>query len=361
MTVDPTLLERLSEISESFAEIEPQLADPAIHADQNAYADLARRHAELKPLVAGYEELTALLKDEAEAMELAGAEEDADMAAEFKLLAGEKAAAAERLAGELKVALIPKDPNDARDVIIEIRGAAGGDEANIWAGDLARMYQRYAERHNLRTEIMSSSEAEAGGFKEVALAVKGAGAYGRLKFEAGVHRVQRIPKTESQGRIHTSTATVAVMPEVEEIDFELDPNDVRVDVYRSSGPGGQSVNTTDSAVRLTHEPTGTVVSCQDEKSQLQNKEKAFRILRARLYQVQMEEQQAELAASRRSQIGSGGRSEKIRTYNYKESRVTDHRIGLTIKQLPTILDGDLDEFVEQLQTYEQARRLAEGE
>ncbi len=361
MTVDPVLLERLAEISKVFAAIEPQLADPDIHADQNAYADLARRHSELKPIVSGYQELVAAMTDEAEALELAGAEEDTDMAAEFKLLAGEKAATAERLAEELKVALIPKDPNDARDVIIEIRGAAGGDEANIWAGDLARMYQRFAERHNLKTEIMSSSEAEAGGFKEIALAVKGGGAYGRLKFEAGVHRVQRIPKTESQGRIHTSTATVAVMPEVEEIDFELDPNDVRVDVYRSSGPGGQSVNTTDSAVRLTHEPTGTVVSCQDEKSQLQNKEKAFRILRARLYQVYLDEQQAELAANRRSQIGSGGRSEKIRTYNYKESRVTDHRIGLTIKQLPSILDGDLDEFVVQLQTHEQAERLAEGE
>ncbi len=244
---------------------------------------------------------------------------------------------------------------------MEIRSGAGGDEAAIWAGDLLRMYGRYADRHGLKTETMSSSESEAGGYTQVSISVKGSGAFGQLRYEAGVHRVQRVPKTESQGRIHTSTATVAVLPEVEEVEVELDLNDVRVDVYRSSGPGGQSVNTTDSAVRLTHVPTGLVVSCQDEKSQLQNKEKAFRILRARLYEAQLAERNAELAENRRSQVGTGERSEKIRTYNYKEARVTDHRIGLTIKQLPAVLDGDLDGFVEQLRAEEMAERLAAGE
>ncbi len=255
--------------------------------------------------------------------------------------------------------LVPKDPNDDKDVIIEVRAAAGGDEAALWAGDLTRMYQRYAENHGWTPETLEVSEAEGGGFKEVTLAVKGKGAFSRLKFEAGVHRVQRVPKTESQGRIHTSTASVAVLPEAEEVEVDLDLNDVKVDTFRSSGPGGQSVNTTDSAIRLTHLPTNTVVSCQDEKSQLQNKEKAFRILRARLYQNQLEAQQAELSANRREQVGTGDRSEKIRTYNFKENRVTDHRIGLTIYKLDRVLGGELDEVVDALVEHERAQQLTD--
>ncbi len=276
-------------------------------------------------------------------------------------MAADRRKTAGRLEHELRLALIPKDPDDQKDVILEIRAGTGGDEAALWAGDLHRMYHRLAERLGFKTDPMDSSESEAGGFSKVTFAVKGSGAYSKLKYEAGVHRVQRVPKTESQGRVHTSTATVAVLPEVEAVEVDLDLNDVRVDVFRSSGPGGQSVNTTDSAVRLTHEPTGLVVTCQDEKSQLQNKEKAFRILRARLHQIELEKQQSELAQSRRSQVGTGERSEKIRTYNFKENRVTDHRIGLTIKQLPTILDGELDDFIEALSADEQARRLASGE
>ncbi|MGH8946491.1 MAG: peptide chain release factor 1, partial [Acidimicrobiia bacterium] len=259
----------------------------------------------------------------------------------------------------IKDALVPTDPNDDKDVIIEIRSAAGGDEAAIWAGDLLRMYEKYAERLGFKIEPMESSASETGGYDKVVVAVKGRGAYSRLKYEAGVHRVQRVPKTESQGRIHTSTATVAVLPEAEEVDIAIDPNDVRIDVYRSTGPGGQSVNTTDSAVRLTHIPTGEVVSMQDEKSQLQNKEKAWRVLRSRLLQMERERAAAELAGERKSQVGTGERSEKIRTYNYKENRVTDHRIGLTIRRLDHVLQGDLDEFVEALATSEQAERLAE--
>jgi peptide chain release factor 1 len=282
--------------------------------------------------------------------------EDAEMAA----LARELESEIEEIEERVTLALVPTDPADAKDVIVEIRSAAGGDEAALWAGDLLRMYERYADRSGLEVESMDSSPSEVGGFDKVTVAIKGRGAYSKMKYEAGVHRVQRVPKTESQGRIHTSTATVAVLPEVEEVEVEIDPNDVKVDVYRSTGPGGQSVNTTDSAVRLTHIPTSLVVTVQDEKSQLQNKEKAMRILRARLYQMELERQQSELAGARRSQVGSGERSEKIRTYNFKENRVTDHRIGLTLKRLDQVLDGDLEEFVTALSADEQAARLAEG-
>ncbi len=272
-------------------------------------------------------------------------------------LAGDLAEEVEQIEQRIKSALTQTDPNDSKDVIVEIRSAAGGDEAAIWAGDLLRMYERYADRHGFRIEAMDSSPSEAGGFDKVTVAVKGRGAYSRMKYEAGVHRVQRVPKTESQGRVHTSTATVAVLPEVEEIEVEIDPNDLKIDVYRSTGPGGQSVNTTDSAVRITHVPSGQMVTCQDEKSQLQNKEKAMRILRARLYQLEVERQQSEVAGARRSQVGSGGRSEKIRTYNYKDNRVTDHRIGLTLKRLDQVLEGDLDDLVDAMAAEEQATQL----
>jgi peptide chain release factor 1 len=358
--MDATLRSRLDEVESTFAEVEQELADPETLGDSGRYAEVAQRHAELRQIVDRYRDWKRADTDANEAGELAEVEDDADMATELRQMATDRRDEARRLEERLKRDLVPKDPADDKDVIVEIRAAAGGDEAAIWAGDLLRMYERYAERNGFKTELMEASHSEAGGYSKVSLGVKGRGAFSKLKFEAGVHRVQRVPKTESQGRVHTSTATVAVLPEADEVEFELDPNDVRVDVFRASGPGGQSVNTTDSAVRLTHEPTGLVVSCQDEKSQLQNKEKAFRILRARLYTAMLAEQQAELAADRRAQVGTGERSEKIRTYNYKENRVTDHRIGLTIKQLPAVLEGDLDPFVDELAAEDVASRLAAG-
>ncbi len=351
--MDESFSERLSEIEAAFEETESMLADPEVIADPTKLAELGKRHAELKDVVGDIRRLRQVTIDLGEAREMS---DDPDMAKMAQDLETEMAKLEERI----KLALVPKDPNDEKDVILEIRSAAGGDEASIWAGDLLRMYEKYADRHGFKVEPMESSPAEVGGYDKVTVAVKGKGAFSHLKYEGGVHRVQRVPKTESQGRVHTSTATVAVLPEAEEVDLRIDPNDVRVDVYRSTGPGGQSVNTTDSAVRLTHEPTGMVVSVQDEKSQLQNKEKAFRILRSRLLQAEQDRQAREVAGERLAQVGTGGRSEKIRTYNYKDNRVTDHRIGMTIKRLDQILEGDLDEFVEALYASERARMLAEG-
>ena len=345
---------RFGEVEAVFDEIEASLADPEVFADPSQLAELGKRHSDLKDTVADIRRWRQASTDLSEAREMA---DDPDMAEMARDLERE----VERLEEKIKHSLVPTDPNDAKDVIVEIRSGVGGDEASIWAGDLLRMYQKYAERKGLRVETMDSSESETGGYDKITISVKGSGAYSKLKFEGGVHRVQRVPKTESQGRVHTSTATVAVLPEAEEVDIDIDPNDVRVDVYRSTGPGGQSVNTTDSAVRLTHEPTGVQVSMQDEKSQLQNKEKAWRVLRARLLQIEQEKAAAELAGARKSQVGTGGRSEKIRTYNYKDNRVTDHRIGLTIKRLDTVLEGDLDEFVDALAAAEQAEKLAVAE
>jgi peptide chain release factor 1 len=351
---DSRFAERLTELERAFEEVEASLSDPDVVADPSQLAELGKRHSDLREVVSDIRRLHEVEADLVEADEMKA---DPDMEQMAHDLERER----ETLVDRIRAELVPKDPNDAKDVIVEVRSAAGGDEASIWAGDLLRMYERYADRKGFRVEGMDSSPSEAGGYDRVTISVKGRDAYGSLKYEAGVHRVQRVPKTESQGRIHTSTATVAVLPEAEEVDVQIDPNDVKIDVYRSTGPGGQSVNTTDSAVRLTHLPTGLVVTCQDEKSQLQNKEKAMRILRARLYQIEMERQQAAVAGARRSQVGSGGRSEKIRTYNYKENRVTDHRIGLTLKRLTQVLDGDLDEFVDALTADEQATRLAEGD
>jgi peptide chain release factor 1 len=351
--MDANVEARLEEIESAFAETEHLLSQPEVHADLPRLADLGRKHSELNDLVADIRRWRAASADLAEAEEMS---DDADMARLARDLTNEIDTLEERI----RTALVPSDPNDEKDVIVEIRSAAGGDEAAIWAGDLLRMYERYADRRGFRLEPMESSPSEAGGYDKVTVAVKGRGAYSRMKYEAGVHRVQRVPKTESQGRIHTSTATVAVLPEVEEVEVDIDPNDVKIDVYRSTGPGGQSVNTTDSAVRLTYIPTGEVVTCQDEKSQLQNKEKAMRILRARLYQKELERQHSELAGARRTQVGSGGRSEKIRTYNYKDNRVTDHRIGLTLRRLDQVLEGDLDELVEAMAADEQASLLSEG-
>ena len=351
---DPAFAERLAEIEKAFEEVEAEMVEPATMSDPKRIATLGKRHADLRDLVADIRAWRAVIQDLGEARSMS---DDPDMAQLADSLADE----AEELEERIRQEIIPSDPNDDKDVIIEIRSAAGGDEASIWAGDLLRMYQRYAEEHGFTVEPLDSAPSEAGGYDRVVVAVKGNGAWSRFKYEGGVHRVQRVPKTESQGRIHTSTATVAVLPEAEEVEVAIDPNDVRVDVYRSTGPGGQSVNTTDSAVRLTYLPTGLTVSVQDEKSQLQNKEKAFRILRARLLQAEQERAAAELSGERRSQVGTGERSEKIRTYNYKENRVTDHRIGLTIRRLDQVLEGDLDEFVEALAADEQARSLASGE
>jgi peptide chain release factor 1 len=351
--MDAGFFERLAEIESAFIEVEASLGDPEVLADPSQLAELGKRHSDLKEVVADIRLWRQANSDLEEAREMA---DDPDMVTFAEDLTTEIESIEERI----KVALIPKDPNDEKDVIIEIRSAAGGDEAAIWAGDLLRMYEKYSDRLGFKLESMDSSPSETGGYDKITVAVKGRGAFSKLKYEGGVHRVQRVPKTESQGRIHTSTATVAVLPEAEEIDINIDPNDVRVDVYRSTGPGGQSVNTTDSAVRLTHEPTGLVVSMQDEKSQLQNKEKAWRVLRARLLQAEKERAQAELAGERRTQVGTGGRSEKIRTYNYKDNRVTDHRISLTIRRLDQILEGDLDGFVDALTADEQAHLLAEG-
>ncbi|HSG78436.1 MAG TPA: peptide chain release factor 1, partial [Acidimicrobiia bacterium] len=356
--MDSVLVERLHDVEEAYEETLRSMADPDVLGDSDRYTEVAKRHAELKPIVEAFHRHREASADAQEARELAA--EDADMAEELRAMAADREAEAERLEQRLRVMLVPKDPNDEKDVIIEIRSAVGGDEAAIWAGDLLRMYERYAETHGWKTEPISSSPSEAGGFKEVTVAVKGRGAYSRLKFEAGPHRVQRVPKTESQGRVHTSIATVAVLPEAEDVDVHVDENDLEIDVFRSTGPGGQSVNTTDSAVRITHKPTGMVVTCQDEKSQLQNKIKALRVLRARLLKIQLDRQMAELAASRKAQVGTGERAEKIRTYNYTENRVTDHRIGMTIKRLPQILEGDLDEFVDALTLDDEAARLADG-
>ena len=358
---DEQLIAKLAQVEASFEQTLAEMAQPEIAGDQVRYTEMAKRHAELKPIVEAYHSWQEAHAEASEAREMAKSETEEEMLTYLREQVIAKDAESDGLRAKLQLLLVPKDPNDDKDVIIEVRAAAGGDEAALWAGDLTRMYQRYAENHGWKAETLEVSEAEGGGFKEVTLAVKGKGAFSRLKFEAGVHRVQRVPKTESQGRIHTSTASVAVLPEAEEVEIELDLNDVKVDTFRSSGPGGQSVNTTDSAIRLTHIPTGVKVTCQDEKSQLQNKEKAFRILRARLYQIQLEAQQAELSASRREQVGTGDRSEKIRTYNFKENRVTDHRIGLTISRLPAILEGDLDAFVDGLTLDYQARVLAGGD
>jgi len=349
--MDQALSERLAEIEAIFDEVVASLADPDVVSDTGRLAELGKRHSDLKNTVADIRRWRQAQTDLGEAREMG---DDPDMAQMARELESEIVTLEERI----KRALVPKDPNDAKDVIVEIRSGVGGDEASIWAGDLLRMYQKYTERLGLRIEEMESSESETGGYDKVTVSVKGNGAYSRLKFEGGVHRVQRVPKTESQGRVHTSTATVAVLPEAEEVDIDIDPNDVRVDVYRSTGPGGQSVNTTDSAVRLTHEPTGIVVSMQDEKSQLQNKEKAWRVLRARLLQLEQEKAATELAGARKSQVGTGGRSEKIRTYNYKDNRVTDHRIGLTLKKLDSVLEGDLGDIVEALSAAEHAEKLA---
>jgi peptide chain release factor 1 len=357
--MDDRLLGRLSRADDAYEETLVQLADPATMANQNLYREISTRHSELRPIVEHYRTFIAAEAEIEEARELLEVEDDPDMIAYLDETIEARTTEVETLDLGLRKLLVPKDPDDDKDVIVEIRAAAGGDEAGLWASDLYRMYERLAERTGWSTEPISVSTTGAGGMKDATLAVKGKGAYARFKFEAGPHRVQRVPKTESQGRVHTSMATVAVLPEVEAVEVQIADNDLVIETMRSQGPGGQSVNTTDSAVRITHTPTGIVVSCQDEKSQLQNKIKAMRVLRARLYQIQLNEQLGERASVRKSQVGSGQRAEKIRTYNYKENRVTDHRIGLTVHALPDVLDGDLAAIHEALIADDTAKKLAQ--
>jgi peptide chain release factor 1 len=352
------MLDRLDGLQREFEEVEGSLADPEVIADQRRYTELSRRYRDLGALVSRLNDLRQATDDLAVAKEMlsdAGADDRDMLRAEID---GAEATIT-RLDEEIKVLLLPKDPNDDRNVIVEVRGAEGGEEANLFARDLFEMYRGYAGRMGWSFEVMDAQESDLGGFSDVTFRLAGDGVWSRMKHEGGPHRVQRVPVTESQGRIHTSSATVTVLPEAEEVDVELDPNDLRIDVYRSSGPGGQSVNTTDSAVRITHLPTGVVVAMQDEKSQIQNREKALRVLRSRLLKDAQERQAAEASGARRAQVGGGGRSEKVRTYNVKENRLTDHRIGLTLYKLDKVLDGELDDVIDALVADERARQLAE--
>jgi len=351
------LFDKLRQIEERSQEIARRLADPAIFSQQAEYARLRKEHADSQEIVERFGEYRDVLRRISEARHILAEGGDRELhelaQAEIDELAARQAA----LEADLTRLLVPRDPNDDKNVFVEIRAGAGGDEAALFAADLARMYTKYAERQRWKVELMDSSPTGVGGLKEVILFMQGRGAWSRLKFERGVHRVQRVPATESAGRTHTSTVTVAVLPEAEDVEVKVDEKDIRVDVYRSSGPGGQGVNTTDSAVRITHIPTGLVVTCQDERSQIKNRAKALRVLKARLLERAQTEQQAAIAADRRSQVGTGERSERIRTYNFAQNRVTDHRVGLTLHRLPEVLEGDIDELIEALAAAEQTERL----
>lgn len=353
------MFEKLKALAQRMDELEARLAEPGLYDDPDRAAKLLKERNELEPIVAAFRAYEKAQQAQADALEMLS---DPDM----KELAQEELTQAKadiaRLEDELKILLLPKDPNDDKNIFVEIRGGAGGEESALFAADLYRMYTMYADKRGWQTEVMSASETELGGYKEIVFRVAGDKVYSRLKFESGVHRVQRVPETESQGRVHTSTTTVAVLPEAEEVDFYLDPNDLRIDTFRSSGAGGQHINKTSSAIRITHIPTGTVVECQDERSQHKNRDKAMRVLRSRLYEAEVEKQQAAIAADRKSQVGTGDRSERIRTYNYPENRVSDHRIKLTIYKLDQFLNGDMDEILDALIAADTAEKLkAQGE
>jgi len=356
--LDKSLHEKLITIEASLPEIEKQLSEIDISRDQKAYAEMAKKHSEVSTIVELFVEWKDINLEITDAEDLLQIESDEEMKKEFEGIISENKSKLDPLIQKIKISLLPKDPSDDKDVLVEIRPGAGGEEAAIWVGDLYKMYNRFAERNGWNVEPIELTPSDQGGYSKIIFAIKSKGVFSKLKFEAGAHRVQRIPKTESQGRVHTSIATVAVLPEAEEVDLNIVDSDLKIDVYRSSGPGGQSVNTTDSAVRITHIPTGLVVTSQDEKSQLKNKNQAMRILRARLLKAEQDKAAAERAKDRKEQVGSGERSDKIRTYNYKDNRVSDHRINLTLKKLDQVLDGDLEEFVVGLIADNEAARLA---
>ncbi|HOJ10058.1 MAG TPA: peptide chain release factor 1 [Clostridiales bacterium] len=354
------MFENLQSAENRYEEINMKISDPLIISNQDEYRKLMKEHSDLEDIVFKYREYKKVSEDFEEAKELLGQNLDKDFREMVHAEFNESKEKLEQIKEELRILLLPKDPNDERNVIVEIRGGAGGEEAALFAGVLFRMYSRYAERSQWKCEILDSNPTELGGFKEVVFSIEGKGAYSRLKYESGVHRVQRVPSTESGGRIHTSTTTVAVLPEVDDVEIDINPADLEIDTYRAGGAGGQHVNKTDSAIRITHIPTGIVVTCQDERSQHKNKDKAMKVLRSKLYEMAQEEQDSEVAQSRKSQVGTGDRSERIRTYNYPQGRVTDHRIGLTLYKIDEILDGDLDEVIEALITSDQSSKLGNG-
>ena len=350
------MFEKLLEIEQHFDELSEQLQDPDVVSNQENYTKLMKEYKRLTPIVETFRALKKAQSDENDAKELLdGGDKELKELAEEELKAAKEQI--EQLSEQLKILLLPTDPNDDRSVIVEIRGGAGGEEAALFAGSLYRMYSMYAESKGWKTEIINANETELGGFKEISFMINGEGAYSRLKFESGVHRVQRVPETETQGRIHTSTVTVAVLPEAEDVEIEINPADLQIDTFRSSGAGGQHINKTESAIRITHLPTGLIVECQDERSQHKNREKAMKVLRSRLYEAKQREQESKIASERRSQVGTGDRSERIRTYNYPQGRVTDHRIGLTLHKLEAVMNGDLDEIIDALTAADQAEKL----
>lgn len=354
------MFDRLEAAENRYEEINHKLSDPQVLANQDEYRKLMKEHSELEEIVLKYREYKKASEDFKEARELLDGTLEKDFREMVQLEFDELKEKLELISKELKILLLPKDPNDERSVIVEIRGGAGGEEAALFAGVLFRMYTRYGERKRWKTEILDANETEIGGFKEIVFSIEAKGAYSRLKYESGVHRVQRVPATESSGRIHTSTVTVAVLPEVDEVDVEINPSDLQIDTYRASGAGGQHINKTESAIRITHIPSGIVVTCQDQRSQFKNKDKAMKVLRSKLYEIAQQQQHSEIAQSRKSQVGTGDRSERIRTYNFPQGRVTDHRIGLTLYKIDEIVDGDIDEIIDYLITADQSDKLGSG-